>query len=182
MTKISLNTKIGPVSIEERDEKIVRVGWSEVAPERAVSPVLENAVDQLKAYFAEQLSEFDLPLAPPGSPFQQRVWSANVRNPTRRDVDVWSTCCPSRHRAEGSRQRLRRESDPDNHSLSSRSRRKWPRRILRSRRFKDQVGTVRPRKSQSTFALNARQTAFPSVTFALTDANIPVIRSGYIHT
>ena len=81
MTKISLNTKIGPVSIEERDEKIVRVGWSEVAPERAVSPVLENAVDQLKAYFAEQLSEFDLPLAPLGSPFQQRVWSAMCEIP-----------------------------------------------------------------------------------------------------
>ena len=76
MAKISLNTIIGPISIEERDEKIVRIGWSEVVPERAVSPVLKNAADQLNAYFAKQLSEFDLPLAPLGSPFQQRVWSA----------------------------------------------------------------------------------------------------------
>ena len=81
MAKISLNTMIGPVSIEERDEKIVRVGWSEVAPERVVSPVLENAVDQLKTYFNGQLSEFDLPLAPAGSPFQQRVWSAMCEIP-----------------------------------------------------------------------------------------------------
>ena len=81
MAKISLNTMIGPVSIEERDEKIVRVGWGEVAPERTVSPVLENAADQLKAYFAERLSEFDLPIAPPGSPFQQRVWSAMCEIP-----------------------------------------------------------------------------------------------------
>ena len=81
MAKISLNTIIGPVSIEERDEKIIRVGWSEVAPERTVSPVLENAADQLNAYFAERLSEFDLPIAPPGSPFQQRVWSAMCEIP-----------------------------------------------------------------------------------------------------
>ena len=72
---------IGPVSIEERDEKIVRVGWGEVAPERTVSPVLKNAADQLKAYFAERLSEFDLPIAPPGSTFQQRVWSAMCEIP-----------------------------------------------------------------------------------------------------
>ena len=31
---------------------------------------------QLAAYFAGQLREFDLPLAPRGTPFQQRVWAA----------------------------------------------------------------------------------------------------------
>ena len=81
MAKISLDTIIGPVSIEERDEKIVRVGWNEVAPGRVVSPVLEIAIDQLRAYFAGQLSKFDLPLAPAGSPFQQRVWSAMCKIP-----------------------------------------------------------------------------------------------------
>ena len=36
--------------------------------------LLRSAVDQLAAYFARDLKEFDLPLAPRGTPFQQRVW------------------------------------------------------------------------------------------------------------
>ncbi|HEY0890077.1 MAG TPA: methylated-DNA--[protein]-cysteine S-methyltransferase [Nocardioides sp.] len=38
-------------------------------------PVLQECARQLRAYFAGQLTEFDLPLAPAGSDFQQRVWS-----------------------------------------------------------------------------------------------------------
>lgn len=38
-------------------------------------PVLAAAVAQLRAYFARDLKEFDLPLAPQGSEFQQRVWA-----------------------------------------------------------------------------------------------------------
>ncbi|MCW2847805.1 MAG: methylated-DNA--[protein]-cysteine S-methyltransferase [Marmoricola sp.] len=37
-------------------------------------PLLREAVAQLSAYFARDLKEFDLPLAPRGSEFQQRVW------------------------------------------------------------------------------------------------------------
>ncbi|MDN5896691.1 MAG: methylated-DNA--[protein]-cysteine S-methyltransferase [Nocardioides sp.] len=37
-------------------------------------PVLVEAVRQLRAYFARGLKEFDLPLAPRGTDFQQRVW------------------------------------------------------------------------------------------------------------
>jgi methylated-DNA-[protein]-cysteine S-methyltransferase len=37
---------------------------------------LQDAVDQLEAYFAGRLTTFDLPLAPEGSDFQRRVWSA----------------------------------------------------------------------------------------------------------
>ena len=37
-------------------------------------PLLRSAVEQLAAYFARDLKEFDLPLAPRGSAFQQRVW------------------------------------------------------------------------------------------------------------
>lgn len=38
--------------------------------------VLSLAESQLTAYFAGTLHAFDLPLAPRGTPFQQRVWSA----------------------------------------------------------------------------------------------------------
>jgi methylated-DNA-[protein]-cysteine S-methyltransferase len=37
-------------------------------------PLLVEAVRQLEAYFARDLKEFDLALAPAGSAFQQRVW------------------------------------------------------------------------------------------------------------
>jgi methylated-DNA-[protein]-cysteine S-methyltransferase len=45
-------------------------GWVETA-----TPFRE-AVRQLNAYFAGTLREFDLPFAPAGTPFQQRVWRA----------------------------------------------------------------------------------------------------------
>ena len=37
-------------------------------------PVLAAAAEQLRAYFARELKEFDLPLAPVGTPFQLMVW------------------------------------------------------------------------------------------------------------
>ncbi len=37
-------------------------------------PVLVSAVAQLTAYFARERRAFDLPLAPNGTEFQQRVW------------------------------------------------------------------------------------------------------------
>lgn len=39
-------------------------------------PLLVEAVGQLRAYFEGTLTEFDLPLAPGGSAFQQEVWGA----------------------------------------------------------------------------------------------------------
>ena len=39
------------------------------------SEVLGAAATQLGAYFAGRLTEFDLPLAPRGTPFQQEVWA-----------------------------------------------------------------------------------------------------------
>ncbi len=37
---------------------------------------LKEAVKQLKAYFSGKLQNFDLPLAPVGTEFQQKVWKA----------------------------------------------------------------------------------------------------------
>jgi methylated-DNA-[protein]-cysteine S-methyltransferase len=43
------------------------------------NPLLRSAVDQLAAYFRRDLKEFDLPLAPRGSAFQQAVWAQLVQ-------------------------------------------------------------------------------------------------------
>jgi methylated-DNA-[protein]-cysteine S-methyltransferase len=37
---------------------------------------LREAADQLRSYFAGELREFDLPLAPRGTGFQRQVWAA----------------------------------------------------------------------------------------------------------
>ncbi len=38
------------------------------------SSALREAIRQLHAYFGGELEDFDLPLAPDGTPFQQHVW------------------------------------------------------------------------------------------------------------
>jgi len=42
---------------------------------------LDEAVRQLRAYFAGALREFDLAVAPEGTPFQKRVWQELLRIP-----------------------------------------------------------------------------------------------------
>jgi methylated-DNA-[protein]-cysteine S-methyltransferase len=52
------------------------------APEACHDPAaFEKVTAQLGAYFAGELTEFDVPLAPSGSPFQLAVWSALTRIP-----------------------------------------------------------------------------------------------------
>ena len=43
---------------------------------RGSDPVLGETARQLSAYFDGRLQQFVLPLAPRGTPFQQRVWAA----------------------------------------------------------------------------------------------------------
>jgi methylated-DNA-[protein]-cysteine S-methyltransferase len=42
----------------------------------SADPLLIQAADQLRAYFAGELREFDIPLAPSGTAFEHHVWSA----------------------------------------------------------------------------------------------------------
>jgi len=44
-------------------------------------PLLRRAADQLRAYFQGRRRSFSIPLAPVGTPFQQRVWAALQRIP-----------------------------------------------------------------------------------------------------
>ena len=80
-----MDSPVGELRIVERDSMITAI---EFFPFRASTdgrpigergddnPVLARAVGQLTAYFARDLKEFDLPLAPQGSDFQRRVWDA----------------------------------------------------------------------------------------------------------
>ena len=81
-----MDSPVGDLRIVERDGAITAIEFS---PFRSIGqshdgrprgarqddhPVLAEAVAQLRAYFARDLKEFDLPLAPVGSAFQQAVW------------------------------------------------------------------------------------------------------------
>ena len=78
-------TPIGPVTVIADGDTIVGV-YMEVYQhgedpsnygERVDSdPVLSEAARQLTEYFAGERTEFDLPLRPIGTDFQQRVWRA----------------------------------------------------------------------------------------------------------
>ena len=52
-----------------------RSAGREVGDRRDDDPLLAEAARQLSAYFAGELQEFDLPLRPGGTPFQERVWA-----------------------------------------------------------------------------------------------------------
>jgi methylated-DNA-[protein]-cysteine S-methyltransferase len=87
-THTVIDTPVGPLTIVADDGQICCLYMDlqrhrpddgelgELEPRgRKVQP-FEAAADQLDAYFAGELTRFDLPLAPRGSHFQQRVWAA----------------------------------------------------------------------------------------------------------
>ena len=81
ISRISINSPVGPLTIAEEDGSITHVlfGESEEIGER--TPLLERAERQLAEYFAGTRREFDLPLNPAGTPFQKAVWEALTEIP-----------------------------------------------------------------------------------------------------
>ena len=75
MPSLSIPSPVGQLTIDEEDEAIVAIRWADM-PAGNGSPLLTEAARQLDGYFAGRLSNFDLPLAPAGSAFEARVWSA----------------------------------------------------------------------------------------------------------
>lgn len=72
-------TEIGKLGIVENGEAITDVYFKEAIPEDiniAETPLLKEANEQLQEYFSGRRKVFDLPLAPKGTQFQQRVWKA----------------------------------------------------------------------------------------------------------
>lgn len=78
-----VDTPIGPLRLVARGDALRAIEFSpwpsaevEAVGERDDDrPVLRRAAEQLAAYFSGDLREFDLPLDPGGTPFQQRVWA-----------------------------------------------------------------------------------------------------------
>src|SRR5271167_896654 len=73
--QLSLHTPVGDITVFEEDGAIVALDWGWVL-DQAPSPVLEQAREQLQAYFDGELREFKLPLAPTGTAYRRAVWQA----------------------------------------------------------------------------------------------------------
>ncbi len=77
-----IDSPIGELRLVERDGAVTQIEFSpfrdgDGRPRGArddAPPVLTEPARPLGAYFAGDLTDFDLPLAPVGSDFQQRVW------------------------------------------------------------------------------------------------------------
>lgn len=76
----SAETPMGRIGVVERDGEIVRLLWA-CDEHEAGTPLLVEALKQVEAYFAGTLKEFDLPLAPSGTAFEQQVFDVMKQIP-----------------------------------------------------------------------------------------------------
>ena len=93
MPQLSLHTPLGEVTISEDGGAIVALDWGRGRDQEA-TPLLRDACDQLQDYFDGKRMSFNLPLAPEGSAFQKRVWTALCAIPpgeTRSYADIART-------------------------------------------------------------------------------------------
>lgn len=82
MAQLSLHSPIGDLTVTEEDGKIISLDWGWVPTEwQRTTPLLEKAVAQLNLYFDGDIGDFDLPLDPPGTEFQKKVWAEMLKIP-----------------------------------------------------------------------------------------------------
>ncbi|MGI9600415.1 MAG: methylated-DNA--[protein]-cysteine S-methyltransferase [Acidimicrobiales bacterium] len=80
-----VDTPIGELCLVAEADHLVAVLWADEDPADRGFPdrrpsaghaVLDSAAEQLTEYFAGTRTEFDIPLAPAGTDFQQQAWMA----------------------------------------------------------------------------------------------------------
>src|SRR5690348_17277292 len=79
--RAALDTPVGRLVLTEETGALVAIDWdegnrSESPVNERPTPMLARALRLLERYFAGEPVAFDLPLAPAGTPFQRRVWTA----------------------------------------------------------------------------------------------------------
>jgi methylated-DNA-[protein]-cysteine S-methyltransferase len=73
---------IGPLTLSMGPNGLTELSFpGRTPPSDAVRDVLPEATEQLDAYFAGELRDFDLPLDPQGTPLQMAVWRALLEIP-----------------------------------------------------------------------------------------------------
>ena len=110
MSTRTIETPIGLLTLQADEAAVTAIRFGADGAQDA-SPLLDAAEAQLREYFAGTRRTFDLPLAPRGTAFQQRVWAA------LRAIPYGETCTygdrhplPPRHRRERHTHRLCRRA------------------------------------------------------------------------
>jgi len=110
---------LGPITLVEEEGRLTRMSWGRATEATSdhrsgSSPLLDQAQAQLDEYFQGLRNNFDLPLAPHGTAFQQKVWQQLQKIPSgetrtysevaeamgrRSAVRAVATACASNHLA-----------------------------------------------------------------------------------
>ena len=72
------DTPVGKLIIGEKSGSITRVTWTQLPKTylQEETELILQCKNQLEEYFRGERKTFDLPLAPKGTEFQQKVWSS----------------------------------------------------------------------------------------------------------
>jgi methylated-DNA-[protein]-cysteine S-methyltransferase len=85
MNALVHDSPVGPLTLLSDGERLTGVHFEGFEPsstaKQLADSILDSARHQLDEYFAACRTSFDLPLAPAGTPFQQRVWAALLEIP-----------------------------------------------------------------------------------------------------
>jgi methylated-DNA-[protein]-cysteine S-methyltransferase len=78
-----MDSPIGLLTIVQEEECLteIRFGHDTNDLEQQKTPLLEQAVKELTEYFDGKRKAFTLPMAPHGTPFQQKCWNALLQIP-----------------------------------------------------------------------------------------------------
>lgn len=79
------HSPLGMLLLQAEEEQLTVAGFKDEATlpitEETSSPVLQKTIVQLDEYFAGSRQQFDLPLHPSGTAFQQKVWQQLIQIP-----------------------------------------------------------------------------------------------------
>jgi methylated-DNA-[protein]-cysteine S-methyltransferase len=76
-----MDTPIGTLWLEAEGDGLSSVAFDGPVGSHSGDALLREAESQLRAYFAGELTRFELPLSPRGTEFQRRVWDAVAQIP-----------------------------------------------------------------------------------------------------
>jgi methylated-DNA-[protein]-cysteine S-methyltransferase len=80
--QISFSCPLGFLSIKSNSDSINEISFSKGRlQEQITCGILERCKSQLQNYFEGKLFDFDLPLSPRGTDFQQKVWNELLKIP-----------------------------------------------------------------------------------------------------